>query len=188
MVAVREIGQKEKEGELIQWPSLLRRPQNPSTEFSMLSTSILSKLFCLALSLMNWNYLAGPTHSHMHVHYLQRTHTLQQQHMPSGGGGTHVHRMTAHSGCRLWYCRQHCSTLSSLFSAFRPSGGHVGTKREGKGDEDKESEREKQDKTCLIQYNGSSWLVCYHTVQQSVFSFKDMGDKDEERKMFQEMH
>lgn len=48
-----------------------------------------------------------------------------------------MHKVRAHSGYSLWYCRQHCSTLSSLFSAVRPSaykerqtGREKGTERQ----------------------------------------------------------
>lgn len=51
------------------------------------------------------------------------THTLYSCSSVSvRGGGTHVHMMTVHSGYKFWYCRQHCSTLSSLFSACIQSG------------------------------------------------------------------
>lgn len=89
----------------------------------------------------------------MHVHYLQRTHTLQQQQYMQGGGGTHVHRMRAHSGYRLWYCRQHCSTLSSLFSALRPSG-------------DKEVQREEEERRdCPITIE--KWMSGLYHIQLS---------------------
>lgn len=56
------------------------------------------------------------------VLFTQDTHTLSgTAAVYSRRRGTHVHKMRAHPGYRLWYCRQHCSTLSSLFSAFRPS-------------------------------------------------------------------
>lgn len=127
----------------------------------MFSTSILTKLLCLALSFShpNWNYLAEATHSHMHVHYLQRTHTLQQQQYNEGGGGTHVHRMSAHSGYRLWYCRQHCSTRSSLFSVFRPSGDkEIQTERLNDRSDRKERDIPlKRIGVCLIHDTKSTW-------------------------------
>lgn len=73
---------------------------------------------------------------------IYRGHTLQQQQQQyiigGEGRGTHVHRMRAHSGYRLWYCMQHCRTLSSLFSVFRPSGDKESIKRK---EEERKSEK-----------------------------------------------
>lgn len=64
-------------------------------------------IYSCTITVSSWNYLAGPTHSHMRVYYLRRTHTLQWQLYAAkvgglggegGWGRTHVHRMTAHSG------------------------------------------------------------------------------------------
>lgn len=50
-------------------------------------------IYSCTITVCSWNYLAGPTHSHMRVYYLRRTHTLQRQLYAArgergwGGGG-----------------------------------------------------------------------------------------------------
>lgn len=44
-------------------------------------------IYSCTITASSWNYLAGPTHSHMHVYYLQRTHTLQRQLYAAARGG-----------------------------------------------------------------------------------------------------
>lgn len=118
-VAVREVGQKKKEREIKQQPLLCELKKK---NWSHCSADLFLPNHSVWLSHLYWNYLAGPTLSHMDEHYSQRTHSLQQQQYALGGGETHVHRMRPHPGYRRWYWRQHWSTLSSLFSPFRPSG------------------------------------------------------------------
>lgn len=92
-----------------QWTNTMARPpfqwEKKKREIPELTSKFQAQhIYYCTITMSSWNYLAGPTHSHMHVYYLQRTHTLQRQLYAATGEGergrgwTHVHRMTAHSG------------------------------------------------------------------------------------------
>lgn len=83
--------------------------------------------------------LSGWTHSQSHACALFAEDTLSAAAAAAvgGGGETRMQRMRAHSGYSLQYCRQHSSSLSSLFSAYRPSGDKELQRERGRERENK---------------------------------------------------
>ena len=75
-----------------------------------------------------------------------------------------MHKMRAPSGCRVWYCRQHCRILSSLFSAFRQPG-------------DKEGERERERET-FIETEGKKKSKCEKRERQTDYSVSEAAKQE----------
>lgn len=133
----REIGQKEIEGETIQLPLHYVSQTSPCSAHLFLPNYSVWPSLSLILTGTIWLDPLAVTCMCIicRGHRLCSSSSIDRVRR-RGGGGTHVHRMWAHPGYRLWYCRQHCSTLSSLFSAFRPSGDNEG-REERKSDRGK---------------------------------------------------
>lgn len=59
-------------------------------------------IYSCTITVCSWNYLAGPTHSHMRVYYLRRTHTLQRQLYARGERGEGGENSRAQDDSTLW--------------------------------------------------------------------------------------